>query len=80
MKRHAKLTEYTHPAGGWGATWEERGDLQTTIEGLSAGFRSGADGEIFCGSCGVKAVVGKTLSRSETKSGGLFSHKQIISR
>ena len=81
-KRERFVTPVTCPecALNGAATWEERGDLQTTNEGLSAGFRNSPDGEIFCGSCGVKALVGKTLSRSETQADGWFSYKQIISR
>jgi len=51
------------------ATWEEtdKGNLETTIKSLSHGFRIGPDAEIHCADCGVKALVGRTLSRSEKK-------------
>jgi hypothetical protein len=66
-KREQFVTPVTCPecALNGSATWKERGNLETTIESVSDGFRSGADGEIFCAHCGVKAIKGKTLSRSE---------------
>lgn len=56
-------------ASNGSATWKEieRGDLETTIKSVSNGFRIGADGELYCADCGVKAIMGKTLSRSEMK-------------
>ena len=52
------------------ATWEEseRGDLETTIKSVSDGFRIERSGtETYCAECGVKAKIGKSLSRSEMK-------------
>jgi hypothetical protein len=51
------------------ATWEEsaRGDLETTIKSVSDGFRIDRAKAIYCAECGVKATVGRTLSRSEMK-------------
>jgi len=70
-KREHFVTPVTCPecALNGSATWEEseRGDLETTIKGVSDGFRIGPDGQIYCADCGVKAITGKTLSRSETK-------------
>jgi hypothetical protein len=70
-KRERFVTPVTCPecALNGSATWEEseRGDLQTAMKSVSHGFRIGLDGEIFCAECGVKAVAGKTLSRSEMK-------------
>lgn len=68
MTKHEKfVTPVTCPecALNGSATWEERGDLETVIQGLSDGFRIGPNAEIFCAHCGVKAVKGKTLTRSE---------------
>jgi hypothetical protein len=66
-KREQFVTPITCPecALNGTATWKERGDLETTIESLSAGFRQGPHGEIYCTGCGVKAIKGKTLCRSE---------------
>jgi hypothetical protein len=49
------------------ATWEESesGDLETAIKSVSDGFRIDLGKEIYCTNCGVKAIVGRTLSRSE---------------
>ena len=70
-KRERFVTPVTCPecALNGSATWEEseRGDLETIIKKVSNGFRNGPSGEIYCASCGVKAIVGKTLSRSERK-------------
>jgi hypothetical protein len=68
MTKHERfVTPVTCPecALNGAATWEERGDLETVIQSLSDGFRIDPDGEIFCAGCGVKAVKGKTLCRSE---------------
>jgi len=81
-KRERFVTPVTCPEcalNGW-ATWGEHGDLQTIVKGLSDGFRTSPGGEIYCAECGVKANKGKTLSRSETESGGPSSHKEIIFR
>jgi hypothetical protein len=71
VKRERFVTPLTCPecALNGSANWEEseRGDLETTIKSISEGFRIRPDGEIYCSECGVKAVVGKTLSRSESK-------------
>jgi Zn ribbon nucleic-acid-binding protein len=66
-KREQFVTPVTCPecALNGSATWKERGDLETTIEGVSEGFKDSPEGEIFCVHCGVKAIMGKTLSRSE---------------
>jgi len=68
-KREQFVTPVTCPqcALNGSATWEEHGDLETIIETVSRGFRIGPDGEIFCAECGVKAIKGKTLCRSELK-------------
>jgi len=70
-KRERFVTPVTCPqcAINGSATWEEseRGDLETIIKGVSDGFRIGPDGEIYCVDCGVKAIIGQTLSRSEKK-------------
>jgi hypothetical protein len=34
---------------------------------LSDGFKIGPATEIYCADCGVKATIGRTLSRSEMK-------------
>ena len=51
------------------AIWEEteRADLETIVKSISDGFRIDPEGEIYCTDCGVKAVRGKTLSRSDGK-------------
>jgi hypothetical protein len=66
-KRELFVTPVTCPecALNGSATWEEHADLDTVIKTVSDGFRSGPDGEIFCAGCGVKAIKGKTLCRSE---------------
>jgi len=68
-KRERFVTPVTCPecALNGSAVWEERGDLETIMKGVSEGFRTGPDGEIYCAECGVKANMGKTLARSETK-------------
>jgi len=70
-KRELFITPVTCPecALNGSATWQEsdRGDLETIVKGVTHGFRIGPDGEIYCADCGVKAITGKTLSRSETK-------------
>jgi hypothetical protein len=74
MAKHRRehfVTSVTCPqcALNGSATWEEseRGDLETTIKSISDGFRINAGTEIYCAECGVKATIGKTLSRSEMK-------------
>jgi hypothetical protein len=51
------------------ANWQEseRGDLETTIKSVSDGFRIDRGTEIYCADCGVKAIVGRTVSRAEMK-------------
>ncbi len=70
-KRERFVTPLTCPqcALNGSATWEEseRGDLETVIKSLSEGFRVDRGQEIYCTSCGVKAIVGRSLSRSEMK-------------
>ena len=70
-KRERFVTPVTCPqcALNGSANWEESelGDLETTIKSVSDGFRIGRDTEIYCADCGVKAIVGQTLSRSEMK-------------
>jgi hypothetical protein len=70
-KREHFVTPVTCPqcALNGSATWEEseRGDLETTLKGVSDGFRIDRGTEIYCNDCGVKAIVGRTLSRSEMK-------------
>ena len=70
-KRERFVTSVTCPecAQNGSATWEENqtGNLETTIKSLSQGFRIGPGTEIHCVSCGVKADIGRTLSRSEMK-------------
>jgi hypothetical protein len=71
-KRERFVTPVTCPecALNGSATWEEseRGDLDTRIKSVSDGFMIGPGGsEINCADCGVKATIGKTLSRSEMK-------------
>jgi hypothetical protein len=51
------------------ATWEENesGNLETTITGLSHGFRIGPGSEILCANCGVKArIVGINIGTKQT--------------
>jgi hypothetical protein len=66
-KRERFVTPVTCPecALNGSATWEERRDLETIIKGVSGGFRIDPDGGIYCADCGVKAIIGKTLSQSE---------------
>jgi len=68
-KRERFVTPVTCPqcALNGSATWEEseRGDLETTLKGVSSGFKIDGGQEIYCAGCGVKAIVGRTLSRSE---------------
>jgi len=70
-KRERFVTNVTCPecALNGSATWEEdeSGNLKTTIKSLSHGFRIGPGTEIYCANCGVKAHIGRTLSRSEMK-------------
>jgi len=70
-KRERFVTPVTCPqcALNGSATWEEseRGDLETTMKSVSDGFRIDRGTEIYCADCGVKAIVGRTLSRSEMK-------------
>jgi|HubBroStandDraft_4_1064222.scaffolds.fasta_scaffold421374_2 hypothetical protein len=70
-KREHFVTSVTCPqcALNGSATWEEneRGNLETTIKSLSDGFKIGPATEIYCADCGVKATIGRTLSRSEMK-------------
>jgi hypothetical protein len=71
-KRERFTTPVTCPecALNGSANWEEseRGDLETTIKSVSDGFRIERSGtETYCAECGVKAKIGKSLSRSEMK-------------
>jgi Zn ribbon nucleic-acid-binding protein len=70
-KRERFVTPVTCPqcALNGSAAWEEseRGNLETTIKSVSDGFRIDRGTEIYCADCGVKATIGRTLSRSETK-------------
>jgi hypothetical protein len=70
-KREHFVTSVTCPecALNGSATWEEdaSGNLETTIKILSDGFKVGPGTEIYCAECGVKAAIGRTLSRSEMK-------------
>jgi hypothetical protein len=70
-RREHFITPLTCPecALNGSATWEEdeRGNLETTVKTLSPGFRVGPDSEIHCTECGVKARIGRTLSRSEKR-------------
>jgi len=70
-KRERFVTPVTCPqcARNGSATWEEseRGDLETTIKSVSDGFRIAGDNEVHCAECGVKAVIGRSLSRSDKK-------------
>jgi len=70
-KRERFVTPVTCPqcALNGSATWEEseRGDLETIIKSVSDGFRIDRGSEIYCTGCGVKAIVGRSLSRSEMK-------------
>jgi hypothetical protein len=71
-KREHFVTPVTCPecALNGSATWEEseRGDLETRIKSVSDGFTIDPNGmEVVCTDCGIKATVGKTLSRSEMK-------------
>ncbi len=71
-KREHFVTSVTCPqcALNGSATWEEHesGNLETGIKSLSHGFKIGPDTEIYCAACGVKTIIGRTLSRSEMKS------------
>ena len=68
-KRERFVTNVTCPqcALNGSATWEENAsrNLETTINSVSQGFRIGPGTEIHCTNCGVKAFIGRTLSRSE---------------
>jgi len=70
-KRERFVTNVTCPecALNGSATWEENesGNLETTIKSLSQGFRIGPGTEVHCVNCGVKALIGRTLSRCEMK-------------
>jgi hypothetical protein len=70
-KREHFVTNVTCPecALNGFALWEEdeRENLETTVKTLSPGFRVGPDSEIHCTECGVKARIGRTLSRSERR-------------
>jgi len=70
-KRERFVTPVTCPecALNGSATWEENesGDLETIIKNVSDGFRTHLDNEIHCVNCGVKAIAGRTSSRSEMK-------------
>ena len=70
-KRERFVTPVTCPvcALNGSATWEEseRGDLETIIKSVSDGLRIDHGTEIYCANCGVKAIVGRTRSRSEMK-------------
>jgi hypothetical protein len=68
-KRERFVTPVTCPecALNGSASWEEdeKGNLETTVKTLSSGFKIGPDAEIICAECGVKARIGRTLSRTE---------------
>lgn len=70
-KRERFVTPVTCPecALNGSASWEEdeKENLETTVKALSPGFRLDPDGEIICAECGVKARIGRTLSRTEKK-------------
>jgi hypothetical protein len=70
-KRERFVTPVTCPqcALNGSATWEEdeSGNLKTTIKSISHGFMIGPGTEIYCDDCGVTAIFGRTLSRSEIK-------------
>ena len=65
-KRERFVTPVTCPqcAFNGSATWEEseRGDLETIIKSVSDGFGIDRGSEIYCTGCGVKAIVGRSLS------------------
>jgi hypothetical protein len=69
IKREQFITPVTCPqcARNGSAAWEEdeRRNLQTRIKSISHGFMVGPGTEIYCDDCGVKAIFGRTLSRSE---------------
>ena len=69
LKRERFVTPVTCPqcALNGAASWEEdeSRNLETTIKSISRGFMIGPGTEIYCDSCGVKAIFGRTLSRSE---------------
>jgi hypothetical protein len=70
-KREHFVTPVTCPecALNGSATWEEdeSRNLETTIKSVTDGFRIDRGTQIYCTDCGVKATIGKTLSRSEMK-------------
>lgn len=69
VKRERFITPVTCPqcALNGSATWEEdeSRNLETRIKNISHGFMIGPGTEIYCDGCGVKAIFGRTLSRSE---------------
>ena len=69
LKRERFVTPVTCPecALNGSATWEEdeSRNLETRIKSISHGFMIGPGTEIYCYSCGVKAIFGRTLSLSE---------------
>jgi hypothetical protein len=68
-KRERFVTPVTCPqcALNGCTTWEEEEsrNLETRIKSISHGFMIGPGTEIYCDGCGVKAIFGRTLSRSE---------------
>ena len=72
VKRERFVTPMTCPqcALNGSATWEEdeSRNLEVTIKSISHGFTIGPGTEIYCDGCGVKAIFGRTLSRSEMMS------------
>jgi hypothetical protein len=69
VKRERFATPVTCPqcALNGSAIWEEdeSRNLETRIKHISYGFMIGPSNEIYCDGCGVKAIFGRTLSRSE---------------
>jgi hypothetical protein len=69
VKRERFITPVTCPqcALNGSAVWEEdeSRNLETRIKSISRGFMIGPGTEIYCDGCGVKAIFGRTLSRSE---------------
>jgi hypothetical protein len=69
VKRERFVTPVTCPqcALNGSATWEEdeSRNLETRIKSISHGFMIGPGTELYCDGCGVKAVFGRTLCRSE---------------
>jgi hypothetical protein len=66
---HATALPLIASALNGSATWEEdeSENLKTTIKSISHGFMIGPGTEIYCDGCGVTAIFGRTLSRSEIK-------------